>query len=376
MEYFQSSEKMDSFMKNLGFPDLRIHTSLNHFDFSRPARRILVIGPMAAGKTEYTTRVWRDSKVARTKSSVVGASTSTDGADRRNVFFIKPGLDTRQFQDCPAGSMTYRGGVEDLNGQIAGVADSFSLEKLLKEHPEVGTWIIDEASFFDERLVYLMTQESTTRGCVFICPTLVLNFRREIFNATAKLLLEQATDIFPLSAYCDHPDCLCDGYYSYRYYLVDGVECPALYFDPLVVIGQSTLRHSEYEPNYATRCERHHLLPGKRYTFMNLRPLGHLASNGDIKPLRAELEAIRDGSKKSQLYTMFENYYLQGEQRQEEMMNSLKVAAIAEKALIYLFVEANLLSANQALTLINELQLNRDYIKARLSDSRRSLDGL
>ncbi len=376
MENYQSTEKLESFMNNLGFPSLRIHTSLNHFDFTRRARRILVIGPMGAGKTEYTTRVWRDSKVARTKSALVAASTATGAADRRNVFFVRPGLDTRQFHNCPPGSLPYRGGIEDLGGKISGAADSFALEALFKEHPEVGTWIIDEAAFFDERLVYLMAKESDERGVIFICPTLVLNFRRETFNATATLLLEQATDIFPLSAYCDHPDCLSDGYFSYRYYLVDNIECPALYFDPLLIIGQTDLRHSEYEPNYCTRCEKHHLLPGKRYTYMALKPLGNLASAGDIAPLRNELAAIQAGSHTSKLFTMFEDYYLRGEKRNETMMNSLKVAAIAEKALLYLYTEANLISTDQLLSLVNELQLDRQYIRLRLADCHRSVAAL
>ena len=100
----------------------------------------------------------------------------------------------------------------------------------------LGTWIIDEASFYDERLAYVVSRESEEKGLTFIFPTLILNFRREIFNATARLILDTSTDVFPLTAYCEHPDCLADAFYTYRYYQVDGQECPALFFDPLIVI--------------------------------------------------------------------------------------------------------------------------------------------
>ena len=112
----------------------------------------------------------------------------------------------------------------------------------------------------------------------------MLNFRREIFNTTARLLLDTATDVFPLTAYCEHPECLQDSFYTYRYYTVDGRECPALYFDPLLVIGGDREINDPREPNYCTRCDDHHYLPGKEYTFLFLKPLGEQASRGEPRP--------------------------------------------------------------------------------------------
>lgn len=45
-------------------------------------------------------------------------------------------------------------------------------------------------------------------------------------------MLDIATDVIPLTAYCEHQDCMKDGFYTYRYYTVEGKECPALFFDP------------------------------------------------------------------------------------------------------------------------------------------------
>ncbi len=65
-----------------GFPELKEHFSFNHFDFTRPNRRIQVIGPMGSGKTEYSSRLWRDSLVVRKKARAVSSVTATCGAGR------------------------------------------------------------------------------------------------------------------------------------------------------------------------------------------------------------------------------------------------------------------------------------------------------
>ncbi|GAB1481677.1 hypothetical protein MASR2M78_04920 [Treponema sp.] len=259
------------FLKSLGFPALQVHEAHRHFDFRAPARRILVIGPMGSGKTEYSARLWRDAEVARRKGSVVAyLTTSPDSqanlftveeglgdADRRNVFFVRSLLDRERFPDYPSDALAYRGGFERCGINIATVKDSFELEALIASHREVGTWVVDEAAFYDERIAYLMRNESERRGLVFVCPTLILNFRKEIFNATARLLVETATDVYPLTAYCEHENCIEDSYYTYRYYRFRGLECPALYFDPLIIVGGDRDKDDPREPNYCTRCDAH-----------------------------------------------------------------------------------------------------------------------
>lgn len=385
------SDRNDSdtagFLKSLGFPALRVHEAFRHFDFREDSRRILVIGPMGSGKTEYSARLWRDAEVARRKGAAVASlTTSPDAqanlfrsdeglgdADRRNIFFVRSRLDRDRFPDYPEDALAYRGGYERCGDRIAAVRDSFELESLIASHPEVGTWVVDEAAFYDERIAYLMRNESERRGLVFVCPTLILNFRREIFNAAARLLVETATDVYPLTAYCEHPDCIEDSFYTYRYYRVDGTECPALYFDPLIIVGGDREKDDPREPNYCTRCDAHHYLPGKEYSYFTLKPLGEAAGRGEVSALRAELAAISADIERSQLHRTFVRRYLEREDPEPANMNALRVPCIAERALCYLYAEQNLISADQLRALASDLGLDREYLSKRLSDNHRPL---
>ena len=362
------------FMKSLGFPRLQVHHANDHFNFTEGGRRILVIGPMGSGKTEYSARVWRDAAVARRKSAAIAAQTTTGTADRRNVMFIRSALDKLRFPDYPEDALAYRNGYERCGDNICYISNSFELEQALADHPEAGTWIIDEASFYDERIAYVVREASQRRNLIFIFPTLVLNFRRDIFNQTTRFLLDNCTDIFPLTAYCEHPDCIEDSFYTYRYYLVEGEECPALYFDPLIVIGGDTTREDPRQPNYCTRCDRHHYLPGKEYTYLVLKPLGEDACRGELGPLRKELGYLKNSIEKSQLYSNLENLFLQENNPQPVNINALKVPCIAEKALMFLFAEQNLISEDQMRIIVDELDLDREYMRSTLADNGRPLD--
>jgi len=373
--------------KSLGFPSVTVHEANTHFDFIEPSRTILVIGPMGSGKTEYAARLWRDAAVARRKGTTVSYLTSGGGtqkelfepdsgigtADRRNTFFVRNALDRDRFAAYPDDALAYRGGYEKCGKCIATISNSFDLEETIRNNPNVGTWIIDEAAFYDERLAYLVKREAEQRGLVFVMPTLLLNFRGEIFNETARLLMETSTDIYPLSAYCEHGECLENAHNTYRYYVVGGEECPALFFDPLIIVGGDRDKNDPLEPNYCTRCDVHHYLPGKQYTYFTLKPLGERASVGDLAPLEAELRAIKADPEKSELFRSFRAQYLEGPRPSHEHMNSLKVPAIAERALVYLFAEQNLLSAEQTRSLVERLDLDREYLSKRLSDNKRPL---
>jgi len=358
------------FLKSLGFPTIDIHTTFSHFDFTNPGRRVLLIGPMGSGKTEFAARVWRDAAIAQKKGEKVRALTSSGEVDRRKVFFIRSEIDGQRFSEYPEDALCYRSGYVSCGTNIAKIRDSFGLEEVLRDNPTVGTFIIDEASFFDERLAYVVRNHSFERGVMFIFPTLILNFRRDIFNSTARLMLDIATDVIPLTAYCEHPDCMDDAFNTYRYYQVDGQECPALYFDPLIIVGGDAFKSSNLEPNYAARCDDHHYLPGKEYTFFHLKPLGEQAARGEEKPLHKELYALKHDMESSMLFGNIQGRYA-GKPDEEIYFNSLKPANIAEKALIFLFCEHNLIPEELLLRLVDDLELDRVYMEKVLADNKR-----
>jgi len=355
-----------SFLKSLGFPSLNVHHPANHYDFRIAQRRILVIGPMGSGKTEFSARVWRDSQVLLKKSEVVASQTTTGTADRRKVFFVRSSLDEKRFPEYPDDALAYRSGYERLGPSLARIRNSFELEQLIVDHPEAGTWIIDEASFYEERLVYVIRQASDSRGLCFIFPTLVLNFRSEIFNPTARLLLDHATDVFPLTAYCEHPDCVEDSFYTYRWYDVDGLECPAPFFDPLIIIGGDKASGDPAQPNYCTRCDRHHHLPGKEYTYLTLMALGEAWVRGETEALERELTLLQGSPGSSLLAESLVGAV-------EVCRNTLLVPFLAERALVYLAHERNLLDEAALHTLVRRLELDRPFLGQRLADNGKVL---
>ena len=370
MALIENSDQTSSFLKSLGFPDLQIHHAINHFDFTKTDRRTLIIGPMGSGKTEYSARIYRDSLVALKKSDCVRELTTNGRVDMRNVFYVRSKIDDKRFEHYPAKTMAYRGGYVELGDNIASISDSFGLEAVLLDNPTMGTWIVDEVEFFDERIAYVIARRAKQHRLNFIFPMLILNFRKDIFNRTARLIMEESTDVIPLTAYCEHADCIADSYYTYRYYTVDGKECPALYFDPLIIVGGD--KHSEDPkiPNYSTRCDHHHYLPGKEYTFMILKPLGEKAYGGDLEPLQQELDFLKNNIKKSKLYSHFMDKYINCDHPKPIMMDALNASCIAEKALIYLFSEENIISIDQMKYLARKIEGDAAYMNERLVENR------
>jgi thymidine kinase len=140
----------------------------------------------------------------------------------------------------------------------------------------------------------------------------------------------------------------------------------------LIIIGGDREKTDPREPNYCTRCDSHHFLPGKEYSFLILKPLGEEAARGDLRPLKEELGHLAESSKKSRLHRHMEERYAK-DPHGELTLRALRVPCIAEKALIYLYAEQNLITSEQIKTLIRDLQLDDDYIHKRLQDNHRSL---
>ena len=136
-------------LQSIGIPEIAFHNPIDHFDFTKSHRCILVVGPMGAGKTGFAAQIWRDSLVVKRKDRVREACLTPSGADLRELFFVRSRLDARRFRDYPSDALAYRGGYELLGTSIAEIDSSTELEQLIDARPEVGTWILDEASFYD-----------------------------------------------------------------------------------------------------------------------------------------------------------------------------------------------------------------------------------
>jgi thymidine kinase len=92
-----------------------------------------------------------------------------------------------------------------------------------------------------------------------------------------------------------------------------------------------------------------------------------------VEPLRKELAALKHAKEESQLYSHLQERFA-GTAEEQVNMNSLKVEAIAEKALIYLYAEQNLLPEELLVRMVDDLQLDRDYMHKTLADNRRRVD--
>jgi thymidine kinase len=104
---------------------------------------------------------------------------------------------------------------------------------------------------------------------------------------------------------------------------------------------------------------------------MILKPLGELAYGGNVKPLLEELNLLKHDMQRSELYTHFVGKYIKTQSPKPIMMDALRVTCIAEKALIYLFSEENIISAGQMKYLAGEVGAEAGYINERLVENRK-----
>lgn len=335
--------------------------SISHFDFKVKINLILIVGPMGSGKTEYAAKIYKDSLIVRKKSFNVLGNAIKGNRSRVNVFFIRNFFDKRRFQDYPENVIPYRGGGKDKIDEIGFASNSFDIENLIASNPSCGTFIIDEACFYDERLIFVLNKISLNENILFILPTLLYNFRKESFNDTAKLLVEYSDKIYKLGAYCEHIDCMEESFFSYRYYFYNNKEIPAPYFDPLFIVGGDEKIESAIYPNYATRCSMHHYLVGKEYFFSFLKPFALLYSQGDKKFLENEIVALSTDVENSNFVNSLDDEKA-CEFRAEILRNILELPFLAERALITLFSEYSILSKDNFKDLVFKFSLNKDYI--------------
>ena len=89
-----------------------------------------------------------------------------------------------------------------------------------------------------------------------------------------------------------------------------------------------------------------------------------------MEPLAGELRLLHEDIDNSELYRLLEKKYSESDTGQVNM-NALKVPCIAEKALVYLYAEVNLITEVQLRTFCENLRLDRTYIEKTLADNRR-----
>ena len=157
-----------------------------------------------------------------------------------------------------------------------------------------------------------------------------------------------------------------DSFYTYRWYQVEGQECPAPFFDPLIIIGGDKASSDPSQPNYCTRCDKHHHLPGKEYTYLTLTVLGEDWVRGESEPLENELCYLKEDPARSKLAASLEN-------SEPIRRNTLLVPFLAERALVYLAHERNLLDEASLHLLVRRLDLDRAFLGRRLGDNGKVL---
>ncbi len=193
-------------------------------------------GSMFAGKTTEEKRLYRRAEIAG-----------------KSIQVFKPSNDTR------------------YNAQQVCSHDGDELPAISidKEHPEdiltnllpkTDYVIIDEAQFFDERLV-LVVESMLVADIEVVVAGLSLDFRGEEFQPMAKLvhLAEHRTHLTAICKYVDEDGRVCGKEAIRTQRLVDLEPAPngtpAPYDSPVVQVGASEA--------YTARCREHHFVPGK-----------------------------------------------------------------------------------------------------------------
>lgn len=179
----------------------------------------VITGSMFCGKTDELIRRLRRATIARQKVQV-----------------FKPALDDRY-------------ALEKVTSHAGGEYDALPIRRsveifdFLKDETTVVA--IDEAQFFDDQIVEVVTQLAD-QGVRVIVAGLDTDFRSEPFGSMP-VLMAKAERVDKLHAIC----MVCGGLASRTQRLVNNE--PAHYNDPVVIVGASEL--------YEARCREHHDVP-------------------------------------------------------------------------------------------------------------------
>jgi thymidine kinase len=186
-----------------------------------PAAIEVICGSMFCGKTEELIRRMRRSIIARNKVQV-----------------FKPIIDNRYVVE----RVHSHAGIEIDAIPIAEISEVYNYLD-----PETSVVGIDEAQFFDERILKIV-DDLSAKGIRVILAGLDMDFRGEPFGMMP-ILMTKAEKLDKLSAIC----MVCGEPATRTQRIVNGK--PANYHDPIVIVGASEM--------YEARCRRHHEVPGK-----------------------------------------------------------------------------------------------------------------
>jgi thymidine kinase len=181
----------------------------------------VICGSMFSGKTDELIRRLRRATIARQKVQV-----------------FKPAIDIRY-------------AVEKVKSHAGSEFDAVPV-KIAREiidylKPDTTVIAIDEAQFFDDEIINLVT-ELADKGLRVIVAGLDTDFRSEPFGSMP-VIMAKAEKVDKLQAIC----MTCGEPASRTQRLVNGK--PANYHDPVVIVGASEM--------YEARCRKHHEVPGK-----------------------------------------------------------------------------------------------------------------
>lgn len=179
----------------------------------------VICGSMFSGKTDELIRRLRRATIAKQKVQV-----------------FKPGVDNRYTIE----KVTSHAGSEFDATPVNSPVDILTC---LKEDTTVAG--VDEAQFFDDSIVTVVTQLAD-KGIRVIVAGLDMDFRGEPFGIMPQLMAvsEKVDKLQAICMVCGEPA-------SRTQRLVNGQ--PANYHDPVVIVGASEL--------YEARCRKHHEVP-------------------------------------------------------------------------------------------------------------------
>lgn len=186
-----------------------------------PAAIEVICGSMFCGKTEELIRRLRRAIIARNKVQV-----------------FKPIIDDRYV-------------IERVHSHAGVEIDAIPISQITEIYryldSETSVIGIDEAQFFDERIVGVVDGLSS-QGIRVILAGLDMDFRGEPFGMMPVLMskAEKVDKLYAICMVCGEP-----GTRTQR--IVNGM--PANYHDPVVIVGASEM--------YEARCRKHHEVPGK-----------------------------------------------------------------------------------------------------------------